>query len=463
MWDFTFSGQRGAPAPRHRPAAQRQRAAVVWDQKTREEAVAAGRRPGTVAATTGRPTALEIKPTGRPTGKVVWEWHAWDHLVQDHDKTKANYGDVAAHPELIDVNFGERRRRPAVGQARRSWTSCGPSATWAAAAQGRARRPTQRRSNRTAQGRRRQPAQGRPGGPPGNVPGGMRGMAGDWTHVNSSTTTPSSTRSCQRPRIQRDLDHRPQHDDGRSGQPQGRPQRQGRRPALSLGQPARLPRRHQGRPDSSSPSTTPTGFPRACPARGTCSSSTTAAPRRTATIRRSTKSCCRSTRGTTTAAEPGKPSARTSRSGATRHRRRPTSIRCFISGRQRLPNGNTLICSGANGTLFEVTPEKEIVWKYVNPVRAVPGPGGPALVPEPRPIRSCRRSCRTCLHRRLSEQSRSSNDSAERRSDDEARQDAQRSSRRQRSAKTMPFGPGGPGAMPLAGPDHVGRRQSARS
>ena len=41
----------------------------------------------------------------------------------------------------------------------------------------------------------------------------------------------------------------------------------------------------------------------------------------------------------------------------------------FISGAQRLPNGNTLICSGANGTIFEVTPEKAIVWKYVNPVK----------------------------------------------------------------------------------------------
>jgi Spy/CpxP family protein refolding chaperone len=39
----------------------------------------------------------------------------------------------------------------------------------------------------------------------------------------------------------------------------------------------------------------------------------------------------------------------------------------FISGTQRLPNGNTLICSGANGTIFEVTSSKEIVWKYVNP------------------------------------------------------------------------------------------------
>ena len=39
----------------------------------------------------------------------------------------------------------------------------------------------------------------------------------------------------------------------------------------------------------------------------------------------------------------------------------------FISGAQRLGSGNTLICEGAWGRLFEVTPEGDIVWEYVNP------------------------------------------------------------------------------------------------
>lgn len=39
-----------------------------------------------------------------------------------------------------------------------------------------------------------------------------------------------------------------------------------------------------------------------------------------------------------------------------------------FSGAQRLPNGNTLICEGVGGNIFEVTQAKKLVWKYVNPI-----------------------------------------------------------------------------------------------
>ncbi len=39
----------------------------------------------------------------------------------------------------------------------------------------------------------------------------------------------------------------------------------------------------------------------------------------------------------------------------------------YESSAQRLPNGNTFICEGVFGRLFEVTPEKEVVWEYINP------------------------------------------------------------------------------------------------
>lgn len=39
----------------------------------------------------------------------------------------------------------------------------------------------------------------------------------------------------------------------------------------------------------------------------------------------------------------------------------------YISGAQRLPNGNMLITEGNKGRVFEVTLEGEVVWEYMNP------------------------------------------------------------------------------------------------
>ena len=38
------------------------------------------------------------------------------------------------------------------------------------------------------------------------------------------------------------------------------------------------------------------------------------------------------------------------------------------SSAQRLPNGNTFICSDTEGHFFEVTPKGELAWEYINPV-----------------------------------------------------------------------------------------------
>ena len=50
----------------------------------------------------------------------------------------------------------------------------------------------------------------------------------------------------------------------------------------------------------------------------------------------------------------------------------------YISGVQRLANGNTLICEGCHGRIFEVTPAGEIVWEYVSP-HFFDEPGAPGL------------------------------------------------------------------------------------
>lgn len=53
----------------------------------------------------------------------------------------------------------------------------------------------------------------------------------------------------------------------------------------------------------------------------------------------------------------------------------------FISGAQRLPNRNTLICDGPAGRIFEVTPDSQVVWDYINPVSDT----GPMTQGEPIP------------------------------------------------------------------------------
>ncbi len=72
----------------------------------REEAVALGANPGSIACPALWATHIvEIRPTGPADGEIVWQWSALDHLIQDFDPKKPNYGVVADHPERIDINF----------------------------------------------------------------------------------------------------------------------------------------------------------------------------------------------------------------------------------------------------------------------------------------------------------------------------------------------------------------------
>jgi hypothetical protein len=81
---------------------------IVWVTKTRTDAIAAGRNPNTIEGNTFTPDKIiEVQPTSPTSGTVIWEWHVWDHLIQDYDSSKNNYGVVGDHPELIDINYGD--------------------------------------------------------------------------------------------------------------------------------------------------------------------------------------------------------------------------------------------------------------------------------------------------------------------------------------------------------------------
>lgn len=76
---------------------------IAYESKTAAEATAAG---STKSIVMWPDKIVEIKPTGATTGDVVWEWHAWDHLVQNVDSTKANYkSSVIDNPQLLNINY----------------------------------------------------------------------------------------------------------------------------------------------------------------------------------------------------------------------------------------------------------------------------------------------------------------------------------------------------------------------
>ena len=77
---------------------------IAWDSYTIDQQLEAGRvipRPSL-----WEEKIVELQPDfDNGSAEIVWEWKAWDHLVQQSDASLANYGVVSEHPELIDINY----------------------------------------------------------------------------------------------------------------------------------------------------------------------------------------------------------------------------------------------------------------------------------------------------------------------------------------------------------------------
>lgn len=80
--------------------------ATVWDKKNEEEALENGRNPALLFNREVWPDRIiEIEPQGSNGATIVWEWSIWDHLVQDYDDSKLNFGSVSGNPQLTDINY----------------------------------------------------------------------------------------------------------------------------------------------------------------------------------------------------------------------------------------------------------------------------------------------------------------------------------------------------------------------
>ena len=100
---------------------------IAWEERTEAEALQAGRNPEIASDSPGGQNniwpdhIIEIQPVGNDSANVVWKWHAWDHLIQDYDPTKDNYGVVEDHPGRININYAGGTGNAA---GRADWMHC---------------------------------------------------------------------------------------------------------------------------------------------------------------------------------------------------------------------------------------------------------------------------------------------------------------------------------------------------
>lgn len=114
FWEFNLNGTTGTEADRRlhhdiEPLPNGNILMIAWERKSRATAIANGRNPALLSGNNDElwpDSIIEVQPDydSGVGGTIVWQWSVWDHLIQDFDPTKANFGDVSAHPERIDIN-----------------------------------------------------------------------------------------------------------------------------------------------------------------------------------------------------------------------------------------------------------------------------------------------------------------------------------------------------------------------
>lgn len=90
--------------------------AIAWERFQKDDAISMGRNPALLNPATNNEiwaeAIFEIRVDYADgvsdMTDVVWEWHLTDHIVQNFDKTKLNYGAVRANPQLVNFNYVPR-------------------------------------------------------------------------------------------------------------------------------------------------------------------------------------------------------------------------------------------------------------------------------------------------------------------------------------------------------------------
>lgn len=128
LWSWSYSSENYRSHHDIEPLPNGNFLMIAWEYKNETEAAQAGKNPenndgGRALGTTSvwPDHIIEVQPFGTDGANIVWKWHFWDHMIQDYDPSKNNYGIVSEHPELLDVNFIDSSGGASGG---RDWLHC---------------------------------------------------------------------------------------------------------------------------------------------------------------------------------------------------------------------------------------------------------------------------------------------------------------------------------------------------
>jgi len=93
--------------------------AIVWENETTAQAISQGRDPDFVAED-GQFWYDGVIEINPITAEIVWEWSTRHHLVQEFDESKENFGVVADNPGLLDIN--KFAPHPMTGKINADWS-----------------------------------------------------------------------------------------------------------------------------------------------------------------------------------------------------------------------------------------------------------------------------------------------------------------------------------------------------
>lgn len=106
IWSYIYSSEQFSHHHDAIPLPNGNLLLLIATRKTYDEAISAGRDPNTmIDGELYNEQIIEVEMIGNDQINIVWEWNIWDHLIQDFDMTKDNYGVIEDNPQLLNINF----------------------------------------------------------------------------------------------------------------------------------------------------------------------------------------------------------------------------------------------------------------------------------------------------------------------------------------------------------------------